>query len=268
LEPQRYPYGAWMLAALLLWGLMIGVFFRLNRGDLAGATRSGSAAAGAIGLLVIYQYRPLAATVLAAAALWGALAVESAANADIRPGDQNRLLIAGAILVIWMGAFVVGVRRAKSKSRRLAWSAGFVCGAQFVLLTLLMYLSNDHRAGWAVGAAAVITLVILTIVEVGFSRQYPAIYNAWLTTVVFEEDKRTLRPIFRGLALVAGLASGVITIFKFVKGNVEARVEAAVVCCPISLAMVALAMGAPLLAGAIMRGSHEAHTLREPENHR
>jgi hypothetical protein len=268
LEPQQFRYGASTLVALLLWGLMIGVFYRLSGGDLAEGLRTGSLAAGAIGFLVMFQYRPLLAMVLAAAALWSVIAVESALDTDVRPGDQPMILIVGAILVGLMGAAAVSMRRAHSKTRRLAWIAGFVCVAQLVILAPLAYLSNGHRAGAAVMVAAVVTLALVVMVWVGFSRQYRDVENAWLAAMAYTRDGRTLRPAFRWLALAAGVGSGAFSIFMFLRGNVETRIEVSIICCPSTLAMGALAMGAPSLAGAIMRGRHEAHTLREPDERR
>jgi hypothetical protein len=111
-------------------------------------------------------------------------------------------------------------------------------------------------------------LAISDIVIVGYSVQFPDVANAWLAAVAYRPDTRTLRPAFRWLSLAAGLVSGAFTIFMFVKGNVGTRIELSIICCPSTLAMVALAMGAPSLAGAIMRGSHQAHSLRGPDERR
>jgi hypothetical protein len=78
----------WTLAALLLWGLLIGVFYRLNGGDLAGGMKSGSAAAGAIGCLVMFWYRPLLA--MGAPSLAGAIMRGSHEAHTLRGPDEHR----------------------------------------------------------------------------------------------------------------------------------------------------------------------------------
>ncbi len=188
-------------------------------------------------------------------------------QADLRSGDQRALLVAAVMVALWGGMLTLlsrrKVPRRAHKFRWVRWVCVFGYGASFLFLVLLAYLSNGHNLAVALEWMTINLLVFSSMVLMAFGyyqRTLPARLTPSDHLFLYLWSHRKLPLRVRALALLGSFSCGALWIILLREGRGTQKVEGTLALFPLTLALLAVGIGAPQLAKAILNGADRLHS--------
>lgn len=192
-------------------------------------------------------------------------------QADWRSGDQNAFEVAVVMIALWGGMLALLARRKPrraNKFRWVRWLCVFGYGVLFIGFVLLAYLSNGHNLAVALGWMTINLLVFSSMVLMAFGyyqRTLPARLTPSDRLYLYLWSHRKLPWWIRVLALFGSFSCGALWIMLLAWGGGHEKVEGTLALFPLTLALLAVAIGAPQLAKAILDGAHRLHSPPEDD---